>query len=370
MKKLLLFATINFMLFSVILRAQEFSIKIDAQKDAFYNNLTGPSDGYVFISSRSFLPEIGSGLDGDADLSARVWFSYDNAYLYCYAEIKDDIVLATSDQRYLNDCLELKLDPDPNAGTGSATANSRLTAKGEGDAENPSGVDNLNGSAHLVDNNNNPLVTYEDEDYARRLTDDGYALEFRIPFDFINVPDDNRYIIDRVVGGVIGMAINVGDNDGTARDNMIQWSAGHADAAHSNPALLGSVTFLDNHKVKLEAVSPRDPSIVNDSADVWYSIPTGVKQESFTAETFQLLTNYPNPFNPSTTIKFSVPNSAFVTLTIYNNLGQEVVQLISKEMKAGVYITQWNASGFSSGVYYYRLTAGKLSETKKLVLLK
>ena len=57
-------------------------------------------------------------------------------------------------------------------------------------------------------------------------------------------------------------------------------------------------------------------------------------------------------------------------LKIYNSLGQEVAQLVSEEMKAGVYTTQWNASGFSSGVYYYRLTAGKLAETKKLVLLK
>jgi hypothetical protein len=164
MKKFLLLAVINVLALSFLVQAQEFSITIDAQKDAFYSTLTGPSDGYVFMSSRSFLPEIGSGLNGDADLSARLWFSYDEGYLYCYAEVKDDIVLATSDQRYLNDCIELKLDPDPNSGTGSTTANSRLTAKGEDDAENPSGVDNLNGSAHLVDNNNTPLVTAEGED--------------------------------------------------------------------------------------------------------------------------------------------------------------------------------------------------------------
>jgi photosystem II stability/assembly factor-like uncharacterized protein len=85
---------------------------------------------------------------------------------------------------------------------------------------------------------------------------------------------------------------------------------------------------------------------------------------------FMLAQNYPNPFNPSTTIKFSLPKAIHITLSIYNSMGQEVSKLISKDMSAGVHTAEWNASGFASGVYYYRIVAGNFTETKKLLLLK
>ncbi len=85
---------------------------------------------------------------------------------------------------------------------------------------------------------------------------------------------------------------------------------------------------------------------------------------------FALYDNYPNPFNPSTIIKFSLPKAAYVTLKIYNTLGQEVARLVSQNMSPGTYTTKWNISGFASGVYYYRLQAGSFVKTKKLVLLR
>jgi len=85
---------------------------------------------------------------------------------------------------------------------------------------------------------------------------------------------------------------------------------------------------------------------------------------------FTLSQNFPNPFNPSTTIKFSLPKATHVTLSIYNSLGQEVSKLISKDMNAGVYTTEWNATSFASGVYYYRIVASGFVQTKKLLLLK
>ena len=85
---------------------------------------------------------------------------------------------------------------------------------------------------------------------------------------------------------------------------------------------------------------------------------------------YSLMQNYPNPFNPATTIKFSIPNSIHVKLCIYNSLGQEIAVLISQDMNAGVYSSVWNASGFASGVYFYRIIAGSYVQTKKLLLLK
>lgn len=85
---------------------------------------------------------------------------------------------------------------------------------------------------------------------------------------------------------------------------------------------------------------------------------------------FQLSNNYPDPFNPSTTIPFSVPAKTFMTLKIYDVIGREVATLFSGELEAGEYTRQWNAAGFPSGVYFCRLEAGAYVGVKKLVLLK
>ncbi|MBN1398734.1 MAG: CotH kinase family protein [Bacteroidetes bacterium] len=85
---------------------------------------------------------------------------------------------------------------------------------------------------------------------------------------------------------------------------------------------------------------------------------------------FMLSQNYPNPFNPSTTIIYDIPASGHVTLKVFDLLGREVAVLVNENKSAGSYHATWNASGMTSGIYFYRLTAGKFSETKKLVLMK
>ncbi|MCE1189553.1 MAG: T9SS type A sorting domain-containing protein [Ignavibacteria bacterium] len=86
--------------------------------------------------------------------------------------------------------------------------------------------------------------------------------------------------------------------------------------------------------------------------------------------TFELQQNYPNPFNPTTNINFGLPQKAHVTLTIYNQLGQQVAKLVNEEREAGYYSVTWNATGFSSGVYIYELRTNGFISTKKLVLMK
>ena len=89
-----------------------------------------------------------------------------------------------------------------------------------------------------------------------------------------------------------------------------------------------------------------------------------------TPEAFCVHQNYPNPFNPTTTIRFSLPHTSSVTLKVFNTLGQEVATLVNEEKGAGSYSVEWNAEHFSSGVYFYRLTAEGLVETKKMVLIR
>lgn len=100
------------------------------------------------------------------------------------------------------------------------------------------------------------------------------------------------------------------------------------------------------------------------------NIPAGAENEYLKEKTFSLKQNYPNPFNPSTTIEYSVPSNSFVSLKVYDIQGREVATVINKQQDAGSYITTWNASNVSSGVYFYKLTAGSYTQTKKMLLSK
>ena len=95
-----------------------------------------------------------------------------------------------------------------------------------------------------------------------------------------------------------------------------------------------------------------------------------IEVEIFVAYEFILNQNYPNPFNPSTTIKYSVPNNSYVTVKVYDVLGNEIGELVNEEKSAGVYEVEFDANKLSSGVYFYKLQAGSLVDTKKMILIK
>ena len=85
---------------------------------------------------------------------------------------------------------------------------------------------------------------------------------------------------------------------------------------------------------------------------------------------FSLSQNCPNPFNPTTNFEFRIADFGLVNLTIYDAMGRTVETLQNGEMKPGVYKAEWNASGYPSGVYFYKLSTGSFTETKKMVLVK
>jgi len=85
---------------------------------------------------------------------------------------------------------------------------------------------------------------------------------------------------------------------------------------------------------------------------------------------YQLFSNYPNPFNAQTTIRFGLPKASHVTLRVYDLLGQNVATLVNKQMQTGYYQIVWNANNVSSGMYFYKIKAGEFTETRKMLLLK
>jgi len=97
---------------------------------------------------------------------------------------------------------------------------------------------------------------------------------------------------------------------------------------------------------------------------------TGVEEIAQAPQTYNLKQNYPNPFNPATMIEYGIPKESFVTITVYNVLGQTITTLVHEQQNAGTYSVTFDASKYPSGIYFYKITAGDYVNTHKMVLMK
>ncbi|MBM4159324.1 MAG: T9SS type A sorting domain-containing protein [Ignavibacteria bacterium] len=100
------------------------------------------------------------------------------------------------------------------------------------------------------------------------------------------------------------------------------------------------------------------------------SIPTGIQQITGSAENYKLSQNFPNPFNPVTKISFNIPVTGYVKISVYDAGGKQITELVNGIRQAGEYLVDFNASGLSTGVYFYRLTAGEYTEVRKMMYVK
>ena len=100
------------------------------------------------------------------------------------------------------------------------------------------------------------------------------------------------------------------------------------------------------------------------------NLPTSIENNSNVPGKFYLSENYPNPFNPSTKISFTLPSATNVRLTVYNVLGQQVAELVNQHMSAGTYTVNFDASSLASGMYLYRIEAGSFMQNKRMMLIK
>ncbi len=126
-----------------------------------------------------------------------------------------------------------------------------------------------------------------------------------------------------------------------------------------------------NAKDQMAAPKPvNKPEALRALLKHWKTNVMSVHASAAVPEEFVLEQNFPNPFNPTTTIVYHVPVSTFVSLKVYDALGREVRTLVQGKKSAGRYSVELNASQFASGIYYYTMTAGNAVRTKKLVLIK
>jgi len=132
--------------------------------------------------------------------------------------------------------------------------------------------------------------------------------------------------------------------------------------------------YIDtDEEVYFSVVSGADVTVfVDDTVVTHVLIPTDVPEEDsrLIPNEFKLYQNYPNPFNPTTTIAFNLPDRANTELEIFNLLGQTIKKVNLGGLDAGFHSYEYDATGLSSGVYFFRVKAGELSAIKKMILLK
>ena len=201
-------------------------------------------------------------------------------------------------------------------------------------------------------------------------------------------PNYGVYIVWREETGII---------DGKKLYNVFYRTSPDAGATWNDPVQLSTANYVDGSGYSTYRatigikVRPEIAGVFTGGADVvWVeasesssmgynimygNIPyvgtiTDVNDKGGMPTKFELGQNYPNPFNPSTTFSFSIPSKELVTLAIYNALGEKVADVVSKNMQAGNYEYNWNASNLTSGVYFARLTAGANVQVQKVMLLK
>ncbi len=127
-----------------------------------------------------------------------------------------------------------------------------------------------------------------------------------------------------------------------------------------------SYSFTD----KIESTEPYLYRLKQIDNDGTFEYSSTVEVDGVPPNDFALLQNYPNPFNPSTVIAFDLPEKSDVNLTVFSSLGEEIATLLQGTVDAGRHSVSFNAEGLPSGIYFYRITAGKFTSVKKLMLVR
>jgi len=250
-----------------------FSIVVDANKDEFYNLLTGPSDGYLQI--RSYSNSDNGRPQNDADLSAKVWTAWDKDWFYYYTEVKDDTISGKGTSNpWEGDNLELKIDPVPNDSTQGLGSifDMRLSAP-------------FAETGGVVDTSLRSSIAAADKKFARRLMTGGYALEFAVKWSAIKLSSADSIHVG--VDSVFGCGINVHDNDGragTPRQASITWAAVLLDHIWDTPKYLGTVKFLKDNKLSFipkNNMTGRTNPVPYDGSDYFKAIVIDAQKDDF-----------------------------------------------------------------------------------------
>ena len=259
-----------------------------------------------------------------ADFDAQWRALYDFTNLYILVEVNDHTLVNDSNNEWYNDdCVEIFIDGDNSSGSMYDGVNDFQFGFRWADEEIKIG----NNSANNMTGMN--VIHY--------ATDVGHNLELSIPWNTIGVTPSEGYVIG------FDVAVDDDDNGGT-RECAIA-SIFTADNAWHNPGVFGNVALIQ---------------------------PTGISNDGshLVPPYFQLSQNFPNPFNPQTSIRFSLVETERVDLSIYNIRGQVVANLVDCVMHAGEHTIAFDGSDLASGSYFYSISTGSRTAVRKMLLIK
>ncbi len=213
-----------------------------------------------------------------------------------------------------------------------------------------------------------PQDVIYDRDYGRLLVCSWYA---NSPIQAVDLSDSTiSNLVNTPTGNCDGLAL-----DGNGNYYFSTWinnSIYYYDTTFSNPPTLfssghsGPANICFNKKDNVIAV----PNFNSNSVSFISVIPSSVKENGAEQMNFNLFQNYPNPFNPATIIKYKIPEQSFVSLKIYDLLGNIISTLVNEEKPKGDYGVEFNATGLSTGPYFYQLVIDNYLETKKMLYLR
>ena len=342
----------------------QFEITIDAEKDAYYNTLTGPDDGWLWLPSAAY-NDNGTGVDGDEDLSANLYSAWDSTYFYIYENVTDDVVNQNNATEYNNDVFEIKIDPDPFSDDNTVWATD-FTCKDSTDVEEEiyAGIDNLYPTGHSWSGTEAP--TYAD--FARKLTDTGYALELRLKWEWICTT--NKGPIWPEVGTQFGLAYMNHDNDIDTREGSIEWAAVLKDAAWNDCKMHGTVEFLADHKLQIHARQPQGTlQLQSESGDVYSRCDRCFRKTGHGCG-LQARTELSQSLQSENHDCVLHTESRHVTLKAYDVLGRDVASLVDGVKEAGSTQANLTVPCFPAAFTITGWKPGHYSAVRKLTLLK
>ncbi|MCH8035074.1 MAG: T9SS type A sorting domain-containing protein [Bacteroidetes bacterium] len=160
----------------------------------------------------------------------------------------------------------------------------------------------------------------------------------------------------------------------SSRNDSIYWCM--VDGTEDLPIYFGPTGFFDDRNMKNIFIESIKKELFLGTAKGIYktTIITNIANDNNVEYNFSLNQNYPNPFNPSTTISYQIPETSFITIKMYDVLGNEIATLVNEEKPAGSYEVEFHTAIYSwqltSGMYFYQLKVGNYVETKKMLLIK
>ena len=283
------------------------------------------------------ISSIWGAVDNDADASAKLYLAIDDDFLYVGVDALDNVYngYVGEGNWWDMDAFQLFIGLYDQSGP-------RHGALFRG-AEPDYGLIFTNDFVRRDNDGMYTLGNHDDGTYYFEGFNPDYVIEAKISLDSLATAGGFNDVVyspsnhDRILIEPI-----MHDNDGTWEGN-VQTSPLNNDNAWQTPGVW-NYTFVGDNTVSIDHVE--------------------------TPASYSLSNNYPNPFNPSTTISFEIPTAEQVRLSIYNVLGQEVMVLVNDVQTAGAHTVQFQAGTLASGIYMYRLEAGSFTSTHKMILMK